>query len=229
MVTPRHEECLKMCSNFTGSVSRIVEIGVTDNSIILELGRVFSAKDLHTIDIVEVPERLGVCFHRLDLNESKLPFPDESMDMVFASEVLEHLYNPDFFLLECRRVLKKKGILMLTTPNLAAWYNRLTMMLGFQPYWSVTSNHIDGLGKLGRDQAPKGLALSGEGRYNHNRVYALRSLKGILRANGFSVKRQKGLPCYDFPHGLVLLDTIISHVTSLSSTMIVMAEKEWAG
>ncbi len=44
------------------------------------------------------------------------PFPDESFDTVFASQVFEHVFNPDEFLGEARRVLRPGGALLLTIP-----------------------------------------------------------------------------------------------------------------
>lgn len=56
--------------------------------------------------------RLACC----DLNEP-LPFADGSFDVVFLSEVIEHLHSPRKALEECRRVLKEGGVLALTTAN----------------------------------------------------------------------------------------------------------------
>lgn len=44
-----------------------------------------------------------------------LPFPDEFFDFVFTSEVLEHVENYVKMLKEINRVLKPKGVLLLTT------------------------------------------------------------------------------------------------------------------
>ncbi len=46
----------------------------------------------------------------------KLPFPDDSFDSLFCSEVLEHVFNPDEILPEIRRVMKPGAYGLLTTP-----------------------------------------------------------------------------------------------------------------
>jgi len=45
-----------------------------------------------------------------------LPFSDASFDGVLCSEVLEHVFTPDKFLGEIRRVLRPGGRLLLTVP-----------------------------------------------------------------------------------------------------------------
>jgi ubiquinone/menaquinone biosynthesis C-methylase UbiE len=58
-----------------------------------------------------------------------LPIRDGSLDAVVAFEVIEHLANPTMMLDECRRLLRKGGILQISTPNPAhlgnVWQNRL--------------------------------------------------------------------------------------------------------
>jgi 2-polyprenyl-3-methyl-5-hydroxy-6-metoxy-1,4-benzoquinol methylase len=46
-----------------------------------------------------------------------LPFPDESFDVVTTFETLEHLHDRGGFLSELKRVLKRNGTLILSTPN----------------------------------------------------------------------------------------------------------------
>ncbi|MER5669825.1 class I SAM-dependent methyltransferase [Pseudonocardia alni] len=46
-----------------------------------------------------------------------LPVPDGSVDVVVSLQVIEHLWEQERFLRECRRVLRPGGRLMVSTPN----------------------------------------------------------------------------------------------------------------
>lgn len=50
---------------------------------------------------------------------NELPFTDTFFDVVFATEVLEHIYDPGRALREVHRVLKTNGLLFFTVPY--AW------------------------------------------------------------------------------------------------------------
>lgn len=119
---------------------------------------------------VELAKQRGVDAHYCDLNSSTLPFPDAHFDLVFAGEVIEHLIDTDGFIRECARCTKPGGHVIITTPNLASFENRLRLLLGFYPVW-VNYN------------------LSGSG---HVRAYTPRALKKQLATHGLRVIQQMG-------------------------------------
>ncbi len=80
----------------------------------------------------------GIAVLRAGL-DTPLPIRSESVDVVVMSEVIEHLVDTDSAVEEACRVLKPGGSLLLSTPNLAAWYNRGLLALGIQPVFSEVS------------------------------------------------------------------------------------------
>lgn len=75
-----------------------------------------------------------------DLNQG-FPVEDEGYNVVTAGEVIEHLLDEGAFLDECRRVLKKEGLLILTTPNLSFLLNRFRVMFGMTPMFVYAPYH----------------------------------------------------------------------------------------
>jgi len=50
-------------------------------------------------------------------NLAELPLPDASVDVVVNFQVIEHLWDQPQFVAECARVLRRSGLLMMSTPN----------------------------------------------------------------------------------------------------------------
>lgn len=89
-------------------------------------------------DIEEKPLRLATDKNpniNTILMDASKPFPlmDETFNIIYAGDIIEHLYDTHFFLSECHRCLKKNGLLVLTTPNLAALQDRINFVFGKSP------------------------------------------------------------------------------------------------
>jgi SAM-dependent methyltransferase len=70
-------------------------------------------------DAVRFCRERGIADVRL-LEEGRLPFPDESFDLVTALDVIEHIDDDDGMLREMRRVLRPGGIALITVPAFQA-------------------------------------------------------------------------------------------------------------
>lgn len=81
-----------------------------------------------------------------DIVNESLPFPDETFDVVVSDATIEHLPDsPKDLFLEVRRVLKKNGLFLVTTPNLANLLRRLRFfLLGRSPNWDIKDFFEDG-------------------------------------------------------------------------------------
>lgn len=60
-----------------------------------------------------------------DLN-TKLPYKNSFFDAVFALDIIEHLDSPYKFLLELHRILKKRGLIFIQTPNINSVFEKFS-------------------------------------------------------------------------------------------------------
>ena len=67
-------------------------------------------------------DRENLDFRRADCTD--LPFEDNTFDLVVSFETLEHLAEQSTMLAEFRRVLKEKGLLILSSPDRAEYSER---------------------------------------------------------------------------------------------------------
>lgn len=58
---------------------------------------------------------------RCNVDEERLPFPDNYFDEVYSKNLIEHLRNPGFALKEMKRVLRVGGRLVIITDNASYW------------------------------------------------------------------------------------------------------------
>jgi 2-polyprenyl-3-methyl-5-hydroxy-6-metoxy-1,4-benzoquinol methylase len=177
----------------------------------------------------------GIDFSKTEVNEAKqkgfdvkqgdfekgIAFKDKVFDIVYAGEIIEHLYNPDCFLAELNRILKNQGYLVLSTPNLCVWYNRILMLLGIQPLFlePSTKSKLVGAGFLKRfkkESQPVG----------HVRIFTFEALKDMLKMNGFKIEAVKGAVFEEgFPKSVLMFDRIFKVSPKLSSHFVILARK----
>jgi SAM-dependent methyltransferase len=56
-------------------------------------------------------------------------YPHEFFDAIFLGDVIEHVTSPRDFIKECTRILKKDGVLVISTPNLDCFWSQSTFLL----------------------------------------------------------------------------------------------------
>ena len=64
-------------------------------------------------------------FTPFDIRSDNIPYPDNSVDLIYCSHVIEHIENVHIerFFSECHRVLKSRGGIRLTCPDAEFLYN----------------------------------------------------------------------------------------------------------
>jgi 2-polyprenyl-3-methyl-5-hydroxy-6-metoxy-1,4-benzoquinol methylase len=84
-----------------------------------------------TVEAEAVEDRIEI--RLLDISEAEDAYSLDFFDFVFAGEVIEHLKETDRLVTRASDYLKPGGYLILTTPNLAAWYERILLASGILP------------------------------------------------------------------------------------------------
>ena len=94
-------------------------------------------------------------------------------DYVILADVVEHIRNADTLLKHVRSFLKPNGKVIISVPNIAIWFYRLSLLCGRFNY------------------GDKGIL-----DHTHTRLYTLDSIRQLVEGSGFIVKRERftGLP-----------------------------------
>jgi SAM-dependent methyltransferase len=123
-----------------------------------------------------------------DLNSPTvmLPFEDCKYDLIICTEVLEHLLWPQRVVLECFRVLKINGWMVVSVPNCVSLTYRIAWMLGRIPSCASSGNLP---GSLGGDayEREDGVFVGG-----HVIDFNLKRFKKVIESAGFMIVKAKG-------------------------------------
>lgn len=187
------------------------------------LGLTFS-NNVYGFDVnpeaIQISRDNGINVKRGDVNK-KWDYSDGFFDIVIVSHIIEHVDNTDHLILEAKRVLKKNGLIIVITPNLAAWFNRIFLICGMQPYFSEVSTVDKTLGmkflrRLNIHVSPMG----------HLRMFTGAAAKDIVKLHGFKIIKTAGLEFTVFPKPLLLIDRLFAKKYSLASNVIVVGRKK---
>jgi SAM-dependent methyltransferase len=198
----------------------VLDVGCGDGAATAEAVRVSPGHRVIGLDwspeSLDRAARHGLTLVRATVEPPGLPVRSGVADVVIMSELIEHLVDTDSALDEAWRVLKPGGTLLLSTPNLAAWYNRGLLALGIQPVFSEVSLR----GVYGRP----GSQVAG-----HLRMFTRRALTGLLTARGFGDIEVTGARYHDVPRPLRPFDRAFCRWPSAASILLVQARKRASG
>jgi 2-polyprenyl-3-methyl-5-hydroxy-6-metoxy-1,4-benzoquinol methylase len=124
-----HSDIFKILKPWLTEKLHILDLGCGQGAFsqrLVNAGMIVDACDLNTSQIkAEVNRKIT-----LDLNkEITLDLLSDKYDIVIALEILEHLQNPWKFLSDCMALVKDKGIIVLSTPNISNFVSRLRFFM----------------------------------------------------------------------------------------------------
>jgi SAM-dependent methyltransferase len=173
--------------------STILDVGCGKNAVLAAhriAGDVYHACDFYAEIRGDVDH-----YWSLDLNTSSvLDTAPRGVhyDIIFCGEVIEHLFSPDALLRDLRELLSSSGVLILSTPNLGYYLNRLLLLFGISPFFLENSAER----KLGRKTRLLGQGNPTEG---HIRLFTYGAAKDLFDLEGFEIKRVTPTLAWNFP------------------------------
>ncbi|KKQ49407.1 MAG: hypothetical protein US75_C0002G0015 [Candidatus Woesebacteria bacterium GW2011_GWC1_38_13] len=214
---------------FYRNLKNILDVGCGDGTLSVML-REETHAEVFGCDIsireLKLAKTKGIKTKHCDLNKH-FPYQTNTFDMVFSNQVIEHIIDPDHFLSECRRILKRNGRLIITTPNLTAWYNRILFIFGVYPLFLEASMRDKTVGT----KFMKRFAAQQQG-VGHMKVLTAEVLRDLLELNHFDIEYITALKrtlfgnLSWFPKLLFQsIDTFFSKSTELGSDVLVVAKK----
>lgn len=184
---------------------KILDIGCGDGSLLKKI----KGSDLYGIDLspeqVAIAKSTEIDAVALNIDAQSLPYGNDFFDSIICSEVIEHVLLPDKLLQEAYRVLKKDGIFIITTPNLASFGRRLLLLCNKNPFIENSPLEDNAVG--------------------HLRYFIYPTLKALIEKYNFYITKRIGdLIIFGYP-SFLQSRKIARMFPSLARTIMIVVKK----
>jgi SAM-dependent methyltransferase len=210
---PQRAAGLQRCNDWGGiavdklSPKSLLDVGCGDGAFLFKYLKTvppdfYGAEGAPNLKLLA--EQRGLKVSSYDLN-GRWPFEDNKFDVVFSSQVIEHLHNGRLFAEEIHRVLKPGGTVILMTENLCSLLNTFAMMMGFTPFSLMqTCGRFIGnpIGLHYNEPISEPLPLDHpafSGVSGHVRILTVRQARELFALAGFEVEEARSISILPLP------------------------------
>ncbi|MFH1130931.1 MAG: methyltransferase domain-containing protein [Pseudomonadota bacterium] len=131
-----------------GPVHRLLDVGCASGRTSV-FTKSLGVKELVGVEIderaVKIARNYMDCVIHADVNETELNYPDDYFDMIFFTDILEHLVDPWKVLQKITRYLCKGGFALISLPNIGhieVIRRMLTVSLRYNERGLMDSGHL---------------------------------------------------------------------------------------
>ncbi len=146
------------------STLNILEIGYSNGGFLDNLSE-YSEIKKYALDINHKDTEKDIHFFQYDCNRGLPDFKGVTFDIVFAGEVIEHIFDDEQFLKNIHAVLNQGGMLVLTTPNLFFLPSRILFPFGVKPIFAWAEYHYH--------------------------IYDIKTLSNLVKLSGYEIEKIK--------------------------------------
>lgn len=104
---------------------RLLDVGCSSGAFLMTACRLgFRAEGVEpSLDAAQTAHKAGLTVFTGYLEQAQ--FANQSFDAITLIEIVEHLRDPLTLLRECARILRPRGVVLITTPNAHSWTSRV--------------------------------------------------------------------------------------------------------
>lgn len=160
----------KIMSDLVGKNRHILDLGCNTGNFLKLIKK--NNKNIEGVEIsqkiAKIGQKKGLKIKIADLSKT-FPYRRNTFDTITAGEIIEHIYDTDFFLKEIKRILKPNGYLIISTPNIATLGRRIMLLFGINPLIETSLENASG----------------------HIRYFTKKSLEQLLKKHSFKTVKFK--------------------------------------
>ena len=183
----------------------VLDLGSGPGYVAMELDQ----RGVHVISvdqhITDLTRQHSISTIEGDVEKFNLSHVDKTIDTIFLLDIIEHLNDPEAFLLNLREYFgdQEKAAIIITTGNVGFFLVRFSLLFGGFNYGKK--------GILDRD---------------HKRLFTFQSLRRLLEASGFEIQEIKGIPV-PFPNAIGL-NWVSKLMIGVNQTLILLSRRMFA-
>lgn len=172
---PKPGERVEKASRFVPQCNRLLDVGCGDGIIAHFVKN--KVKYIYGVDNfqkdLQKAKKKGLETKLVDLDKDKLPYTANYFDAVTSLDVIEHVKDPTVHVQEMYRVLKKGGVLIISTPNIRFSDHLVQLVFkGVFPKTSLDPDYYDG---------------------GHIHFFTYKDMQQLLHKSGFKNIKNEGI------------------------------------